>query len=140
MGDMTLRAIGLTVLEGCMKVGLRRFRVGSALCTSRTRAPRISSRRAKDVLLLGHQKSIESYTRFFSYFQFEKTVQVPLLAHLVPVSRHILLINPGFHLIYSDVISTLFLSMILSDSIRRPLFHLFAFISAHELWYLQKAT
>ena len=96
------------------------------LCTSRTRAPRISSGRAKDVLLLGHQKSIESYTRFFSYFQFGKTAQHPLLVHLV---RHTPLVNPGFHLIYSDVISTLFLSMILSDSIRRPGFHLFAFIS-----------
>ena len=53
------------------------------LCTSKTRAPRISSRRAKDVLLLSHQERIESSTRFFSYFQFGKIVQNPLLALLV---------------------------------------------------------
>ena len=109
------------------------------LCISRTRAPRISSGRAKDVLLLSHQKSIELHKILF-LFSIRKDSTVPFTRSSCQVSRHTPLINPGFHLIYSDVISTLFLSMILSDPIRRPVLHLFAFISARELRYLQKAT
>ena len=103
-----------------MRVGLRLFRVGSAFCAHREQEHLESVLGELKTCFCSVIRRVLNHTQDSFLISIRKDSTVPYTLPSCPASRHTSLINLGFHLIYSDVISTLFLSMILSDSIGRP--------------------